>query len=283
MIIKRIYNNNVALATDEGGREVVVVGRGVCFGHRAGDAIDSGLVEKVFSLRGQGDLGRFERLVESIAPEYLIIAEDIVAMLRHESDLSIDDGILIALADHISLSLEREKRGVTLANPMLFEIRHLYRKEFELARRAAEIIHDHLGLWVSEEEMGFITLHIVNATMNERSDRLIAQVEMVQDILGIVSEAYGSSLDPDALPYERFLRHLQFFARRVLDGAEGQQGDALPVLLGREEYPAAFACADRIAAYVERTRGIRVTDAERSYLVYHLANLVGAAGHGTNS
>lgn len=282
MQIKRIYNNNVALV-DDGGREVVVIGRGLCFGRRAGDAVDEGRVEKVFSLRNEGALGRFERLIESIDPDYLVIAEDIVGMLRSESDLAIDDdGILIALADHVSLALEREKRGVTLANPMLFEIKHVYRREFDLARRAAEIIHDRLGIWVSEEEVGFITLHIVNATMSERPDHLIHSIEMIRDILAIVGEEFGDRVDPESLAYERFLRHLQFFAQRVLGGGDSQDDASLPVLLDRADYPDAFACADRIAAYVEGAHAVRVTDAERSYLVYHLATLVGATGHGAS-
>ena len=67
MVIKLVYNN-VALATDEGGREVVVIGRGVCFGRRAGDAVDASLVEKVFSLQGQDNVSRLERLLKSISP-----------------------------------------------------------------------------------------------------------------------------------------------------------------------------------------------------------------------
>lgn len=277
MVIKRVYNNNVALAADEDGREVVVIGRGVCFGRRAGDAADPSLVEKVFSLQGQDNVSRLERLLKSISPEYLLIAEEIVAMLRRESSLPIDDGIILALADHISLSIEREKRGVTLANPMLFEIKYLYRKEFALAERAAEIIHERLGIWVSEEEMGFIALHIVNATMSQRPDNLIFSVEMIKGILGIVTQTYGKRVDTESLSYECFLRHLQLFAQRVMDANAVQEDSAVPALLERGDYPDAFACADRIAAYVEQAHKTHVSSAEKSYLVYHLVNLVGVA------
>lgn len=281
MQIKRIYNNNVALADDD-GREVVVIGRGLCFGLRAGDAVESGRVEKVFSLQSEYSLGRLEHLMTSIDPDYIVIAEDIVGMLRDEPGLAIDaDGMLIALADHISLALERERRGVALDNPMLFEIRHIYCREFMLACRAAEIIHDHLGFWVSEEEVGFITLHIVNATMSQRPDRLIRSMEMVRDILAIVGGEFGDLAGPESFVYERFLRHLRFFAQRVLDDQDSQDDSTLPALLERADHPEAFACADRIAAYVEESYHRQVTDAEKSYLVYHLAMLVGAAGHGT--
>lgn len=52
-----------------------------------------------------------------------------------------------------------------------------------------------MGIQMSEEEQGFITLHIVNATMPQRSDRLIVSVQLVRDVLAIVSERYATTLD----------------------------------------------------------------------------------------
>ena len=276
MQIKRVYNNNVALATDELGAEHVVVGRGVCFGRRPGETIDPARVEKVFSLREE-NRDRLEKLVQQIPAEYLLVAEEVVEMLHAESDLVLDDGLVLALADHISLAVERERRGVTLANPMLFEISHLYRAEYALAERAAGVIEERLGVAVGEEEVGFITLHIVNATMSEREDRLILSVALIKEILEVVDRTFDGRLDTESLAYERFLRHLQFFAQRVLDEGNASDGTALPVLLARDDYPEAFACAEDIAAYVERAYKVTVTPAERSYLVYHLATLAASA------
>ena len=61
--------------------------------------------------------------------------------------------------------------------------------------------------------------------------------------------------------------------------AKGRPAPGAPELLAcvleRADYPEAFGCADRIAEYVEGLHRTRVTDAEKSYLVYHLVNLVG--------
>lgn len=277
MIIRRIFNNNVALAVDERGDESVVIGRGLCFNRRAGDPVDPDAVEKTFALVGNEASDRFERLVNSIDPEYVIVAEDIVEMLREQPGMEVGDGILIELADHIGLAIDRERRGTTLANPLLDEIRLFYPSEYELAQRAARIIHERLDVWVSDEETGFITLHIVNATLNQRKDRVIVSIEMVRDILRIAGEFFGDALDPKSVSYGRFIRHLQFFVQRVLDGPGGQSDEKTPALFERENYPVAFACTDEIVAYVEGARDVRVTDAEKSYLIYHLANLGGNA------
>lgn len=271
VVIKRVFNNNVAMVTSDDGSELIVIGRGLCFGRHAGDAIDETSVEKTYALQegtsqDSRTIDRLAHLLESIPTVNLVISEDIVQMLRRELNVDINDKILIALADHISLALERERKGVSCENPLLLEIQQFYRKEYALAGRALQIIKEYMGIQMSEEEQGFITLHIVNATMPQRSDRLI------------VSERYSTTLDDTSLPYERFVRHLQFFAQRALDPTAGQiNGDAL-FRIDETAYPCAFSCADAIAAHLSSTYNVVVTDAEKSYLAYHIVNLLGEPG-----
>lgn len=44
MKIKKILNNNTAVI-DDNGNEVIVIGKGICFQRKAGDSINSALVE----------------------------------------------------------------------------------------------------------------------------------------------------------------------------------------------------------------------------------------------
>lgn len=44
------FNNNVAMVTSDDGSELIVIGRGLCFGRHAGDAIDETSVEKTYAL-----------------------------------------------------------------------------------------------------------------------------------------------------------------------------------------------------------------------------------------
>lgn len=165
MLIKRVYNNNVVLVTDDSGAECVAVGRGLAFSKRAGDEVDQSMVEKVYTLDSEENRTRFENLIKSIPVEYLTVADEIVSMVQRESDLHVGDNLLIALADHISLSLERERAGVPCENPLLMEIKQFYKREFALARRAAGIIHERMGIWISE---GGDRLH--RAAHRERHD-----------------------------------------------------------------------------------------------------------------
>lgn len=275
--IKRIYNNNVAMV-DDAGIERIAVGKGIVFGRKRGEEIDPSAFEKVFTLDDPAQLSRLERLIKGIPSEYLLIAEEIVAMLRRESDSVIDDSVLIALTDHISMALEREQAGIVCDNPLLFEIKRFYGREFELALKAREIIHSHLGIEISEAEVGFIALHIVNATMRQRADYLVLSIKMINGILDTVAETFGLTYDEGSVQYERFLRHLQFFAQRVLDKSIAQSEDTFLFHLGKDQYPDALECTERIGTHIEQEYGCVVSDAEKGYLVYHIVNLVNAAG-----
>lgn len=275
MYIKRVYNNNVVMV-DDAGTDRIAVGKGIAFGRKRGDVLDSASFEKVFTLDDPTQLSRLERLIKGIPSEYLLIAEDIVSMLRRESASVIDDNVLIALTDHISMALEREQAGIICDNPLLFEIKRFYGREFELALKAREIIRGHLGIEISEAEVGFIALHIVNATMKQRADHLMLSIKMINGILNTVSETFGLTYDEGSVQYERFLRHLQFFSQRVLDKSIAQSEDTFLFHLGKDQYPDALECTERIGAHIEQEYGCVVSDAEKGYLVYHIANLVHA-------
>lgn len=275
MYIKRVYNNNVVMV-DDAGTERIAVGKGIAFGRKRGDVLDSASFEKVFTLDDPTQFSRLERLIKGIPSEYLLIAEDIVSMLRRESASVIDDNVLIALTDHISMALEREQAGIICDNPLLFEIKRFYGREFELALKAREIIRGHLGIEISEAEVGFIALHIVNATMKQRADHLMLSIKMINGILNTVSETFGLTYDEGSVQYERFLRHLQFFSQRVLDKSIAQSEDTFLFHLGKDQYPDALECTERIGAHIEQEYGCVVSDAEKGYLVYHIANLVHA-------
>ena len=53
MLIKKIYNNNIAMVINEKGDEVILVGKGIVFGMKKGDEIQAENAEKKFELKGE--------------------------------------------------------------------------------------------------------------------------------------------------------------------------------------------------------------------------------------
>ena len=102
MEIKRIYNNNVVVAVNGAdGPEMIAIGKGLAFQKKPGDSIEQEKVEKLFTLEDSGVMTRLEKLVKDIPSVYLSISEEVVEMIRRDSDLKISEDLYITLTDHI--------------------------------------------------------------------------------------------------------------------------------------------------------------------------------------
>lgn len=139
MKIVRIYNNSCASVTDEAGQDMVAIGRGIAFGKKAGDELDGAQVEKLYLLEDTDVSGRLASVLDGIedADIYLEISEEIFAFLRAKG-CQVRESLLLTLTDHIATSVERERQGVILENPLLADIRQLYHHQYQLAKQAAE-------------------------------------------------------------------------------------------------------------------------------------------------
>lgn len=274
MVIARVCNNNVAVVVTDDQKEMVVFGSGICFQKKVGDVIDEGKIEKRFIMQDQQIQSKLEELLKSIPSVYFTIAEEIVEMIGEQSDLVLSENIYITLMDHICLSLEREKKGIVLENPLLMDIRQIYKKEYELAKGARKIIEKYLDIRISDHEVGFITLHIVNASMNQNFDITMRAPKLIQMILEIVRVHFCVEFDESSLRYERFLRHLQFFVKRVLDERTRQEDNTFLFELGQKAFPEALSCVNKIALFIEMNYKIKVSNAEKGYLAYHIVSVI---------
>ena len=68
---------------------------------------------------------------------------------------------------------------------------------------------------LSEDEVGFIALHFVNAELNSEMEEVTQITKIIQEILNIVRYHLKISFDEESLDYHRFVTHLKFFAKRL--------------------------------------------------------------------
>ena len=274
MKIARIYNNNVILARDMSGNEVVVIGKGLAFNKKVGDSVDKTRTEKIFTLQSKNVQSKLAEMMQDMPSVYLEISDEIVKMIRKNSDLQLNEDIYLTLTDHISVSLRREKEGIVCTNPLLPEIRQFYVKEFHLAEQAVDIIENYMHVRISEDEIGFITLHIVNSSMNQQMHMTMQSTRMISAILEIISSFFQREFDPKSAIYRRLLRHLQIFTRKLLSNTGIQENETYFYNWGRKEHGQVYECVRRIEKYVEQTTGKSITKGEQGYLILHIVNLI---------
>lgn len=74
-----------------------------------------------------------------------------------------DEELMYNLALHLQPAVERAKYGMELINPLLPQIREQYGNLFMIALRAVGEIERSLGIKISEDEIGYLTIHLGGA------------------------------------------------------------------------------------------------------------------------
>ena len=146
MKIEKVLNNNVVVALDENGAETVLMGRGLGFGRRAGDEAPPDKVEKRFTLHSDQLSDRFQQLITSIPLPHFLMSERIINHAKIALGKELSDSIYVTLPDHISAAVNRYKEGIVLPNPLLWDIRQLYKDEFRVGLKANEIVKEETGV-----------------------------------------------------------------------------------------------------------------------------------------
>jgi beta-glucoside operon transcriptional antiterminator len=113
------------------------MGRGLAFQKRVGDSLDESKIEKIFALQSDELVGRLGELLSQIPLEVMTTCDRIIDLARGRLG-KLQESLYITLTDHCHFAIERQKKGA-MRNVLLWEIKRLYPKEFELGRRRGRL------------------------------------------------------------------------------------------------------------------------------------------------
>lgn len=274
MILKKALNNNVVLAFDDNEEEVVVTGNGISFNVKPGQPIDEQKISQKFVLQTHELNEKLANLLKEIPQEHSEIAEKVFQHAREYLEVELDDYLLLTLMDHIHFAITRHKQNQEIKNGLLWEVKKLYKKEFEVGLYAISLINQKLDIAFAEDEAGFIALHFVNSQVNgNEMAKTIKVTKMIQDVLRIIRTHFSIEFDEDSWNYGRMVTHLRFFAMRVLSKETIRSEDDYLHNQLMKKYPDAFACAKKIETYVRNGYHAEITQEEVVYLTLHIARV----------
>ena len=157
-VIKKI-NNNVALAQDAKGREMIVFGKGIGFPAMPYELTDLSVVQRTFYDVDE----KYFDLLRDVPQEIFLAADDIAENAREELNCPLNPNLTYVLADHLNFAIQRCREGIALQTPLAYDIRHLYPQEYELAHTALTELREQLQMDLPESESVSIALHIITA------------------------------------------------------------------------------------------------------------------------
>lgn len=271
MKVDKVINNNLVRSQNGEGHEVLVMGCGLGFKKKPGDAIDPAKVEKIYSLQSEKQEQDMEQVLSKLPLNVLQAVNEIYETAGRALSYSMDDSVIAPLADHIHFALERHAQGMKIPNALLSEIRSFYPDEFKQGQAALQIIRAKTGVQLPEDEAGFIALHFINAS-TDLSDmsQTREMMDMISTILQIVKYDYKIELDQSSLHYHRFITHLKYFAKRVFAHQLSESEDTGFFQMVKSQYKRAYQCAAKVQTYIEKHWHLPVTDDEMIYLTVHI-------------
>ncbi|MMZ49205.1 Transcription antiterminator LicT [compost metagenome] len=269
MIITKIFNNNAIIAKDQKRDEFVVMGRGIAFKKNAGEQVEEHLIEKVFVLKHKDASEKFKLLLEDVPSEYVSLCYDIIEYGKSILEAQLSDYIYVSLTDHMNNAFKMFDEGFKNANPLIWEIKKFYPKEFAVGLKALEFIEDETGKRLSEDEAGNIALHLINAQVNSSYNKVAdvaQQTQKIHDILNIIKYSYNTTIDEHSISYERFITHLRFFFQRLNKKEKVELEDDFLWRQVKAKYKKAYGCMLKIEKYLDMV----LSDEEKLYITIHI-------------
>ena len=262
-IIKVLNNNGILVYDNDTGREMILLGNGVGFGKRPAQQIGSLPGAKVYTLVNRQKQHSVLQVVNGIRPEFIDEAEK---MFRNVSR-----DILLPMADHIALAAKRAEEDRQIPNPFTPDIRVLFEKEYAAALKGREIIRELTGCEISEDEVGFITLHIHAGLSDEQVSEALETARIIDEGISIIEEAFGQEFEEDSLAYTRLMSHLYYMVARTRKGesAKADFNDFIFV-----NYPYTGKVAEEVCSYMSRQLKKNVAREEIGFLAIHIQRVI---------
>lgn len=273
MLIAKILNNNVVLALDEKNREQVITGLGIAWKKKVGEAIDAKLIEKVFSLRDDGMKGHLSEFLPEIPVEVITTVEKIILMAKSQLPGRLHDSIYISLADHCFFALQRHKQKMNIRNVLLWEIKVLYPKEYLVGIESLRIIEKRLAVELTEDEAGFIALHLVNAQLNNEMPDVIQITKFIQEVLQLVKYSLKINFNENSTSYSRFLTHLKYFSQRMLERRSLISDDDSLFIIVKDRYQESYRCVQKMEYHMVTKYHYLLSNEEKMFFTIHLEQL----------
>ncbi len=274
MKIKNVLNNNAVISLNEKEQDIVVTGLGIAFQKKSGDLIDSKKIERIFKLDSNEDYNRIKKLLSEIPKEYVEVSEEVLSYAMVNFSKKLSENTIVTLADHLYFAIERVKSGLDIKNPLIWEVKQYYTKEYKLGIHSLDIIEKKLGIRLPDDEAAAIALHLVNANVDEDMPEVVKIINILQDTLNIIKYHFLVDFEDEGISFQRMVTHLKFFAQRIVNGENLVDSDDELYNMVKLRYQESFECACKIRKYAKENHNFNVSNSEMTFLTVHIERVI---------
>lgn len=272
--IKKVLNSSVILLEDQ-GKEKIALGKGIGFGRKAGEIISMDDVDQVYLPVEDQKTTQVLEMLGDIPFEFFDVTQRIVKNAEKSLNKKLNASIYLTLTDHLNFAVERAQEGVAIANRLYWEIKNYYPNEFEIGKKAVDVINHEFEITLPKEEASNIAFHLINAqSENTQVTDGFKYAKMIGGIVNMVRYSIQKEINTDSIHYTRFITHVRFFVERfyqdhLLKEENAELAEQMWII-----YPTAMAIATKVKEYIEKIYKCSIPEDEVVYLAVHINRLM---------
>lgn len=266
----RKINNNAVICLDSTGQEMIAMGKGIGFGTLPRE-IPLAQVERTFYNVDERYLG----VLRDLPPDVLDFSARLLDIARNELPYTLSPNAILTLADHIAFTIERARRNIRVKMPLAYDVEQLYPAEYRIGQYAVKRIQKEFQAGLPGAEAVGIAINLLNARVDGDSAPDAAGAgctdsEMLEDITEMVENHFNLIVQRDSFNYSRYATHMQYLFGRIHTSKTIASGNSQMYDSIRAEFPDVAACAEEIAAHIQRKWGCALPEEEKLYLILHI-------------
>ena len=266
----RKINNNAVICLDSTGQEMIAMGKGIGFGTLPRE-IPLAQVERTFYNVDERYLG----VLRDLPPDVLDFSARLLDIARNELPYTLSPNAILTLADHIAFTIERARRNIRVKMPLAYDVEQLYPAEYRIGQYAVKRIQKEFQVGLPGAEAVGIAINLLNARVDGDSAPDAAGAgctdsEMLEDITEMVENHFNLIVQRDSFNYSRYATHMQYLFGRIHTSKTIASGNSQMYDSIRAEFPDVAACAEEIAAHIQRKWGCALPEEETLYLILHI-------------
>ena len=261
--ITKVLNHNSVIAVDDSAKEHLIMGKGIGFGKKISEQFEPDGTSTVYSLQSTTD--------RHVNPDCLEISDAILDEAEKNFG-RVDRSILFSLADHLQFALQRMKKGEIIKNPLTSDIRVLFHMEYKTALCAVELVKDKENLTLTDDEVGYLALHVHSAIEDEKVSQAMQTARMVRECISTIENRTGLTIEVTSLGYNRLMNHIRYMVVRMESGEKLKldMNDYMAV-----KFPETFEIAREVCEGMAKSLNVDYQEAEIGYLAMHIERVGG--------
>ena len=134
-----------------------------------------------------------------------------------------------------------------------------------------DYIEEKTGIRLDDDEAGYIALHLVNFSLDNKANNATKIVTLTKEVLNVIKLSMKVDLEEDSLGYARISTHLKYLAERIFrDEIDELQDTTADIREMLKEDLRLSLCINRIVKLIRDRYDYELSPDEQTYLCIHI-------------